>query len=212
MKKIILGNCIELMKSMKDKSVDLILTDPPYNAKNIGTDNRVYSSGPMQLPLEEYKKFCNDWITEALRIAKTVVFTSGISNICYYPQPNWILCWSKPQAVSFNRMGGFNVWEPILVYGKTAKGKRLERDLIEVGVLNLIKGPQNGHPCPKPPVLMAKLLDKFSNENDLVLDPFNGSGTTVVMAKVMKRRYLGMDINENYNQIAELRLSQEVLF
>jgi hypothetical protein len=71
MKKIILGDCIKEMKKMADKSVDLILTDPPYNAKNIGPNKREYSLGKMQLPLAEYKKFCRDWIKEALRVAKT---------------------------------------------------------------------------------------------------------------------------------------------
>ena len=128
--KIIQGDCIEIMKTMGDKSVDLILTDPPYNAKNIGPNERKYSVGTMQLPLSEYKKFCKDWFREALRVAKTIVFTPGITNMCYYPQPTWALCWHKPAAVSFNRFGGFNAWEPIFVYGKVAKGKRLGQDYI----------------------------------------------------------------------------------
>ena len=111
---IILGDCIDVMETYANKSVDAIITDPPCNAKNIGPHERTYSQGVMQLPLEEYKKFCNSWITEALRIAKRVVFTPGIANVCYYPQPDWILCWHKPQAVSFNRMGGFNAWEAVL--------------------------------------------------------------------------------------------------
>ncbi len=199
------------MKQMADKSVDLILTDPPYNAKNIGPNGRTYSVGQMQLPEREYKKFCKAWIKEALRVGKTVVFTPGISNICYYPQPRWVICWSKPQAVSFNRFGGFNVWEPIFVYGSIAKGKRLPRDLIEVGIRNLDSGPQKNHPCPKPPPLMDFLVDKFSNEGDTILDPFNGSGTTVLSAKKLGRDYTGIDINPAYNKIAELRLAQEML-
>jgi DNA modification methylase len=208
---IITGNCIEIMKTMSDKSVDLILTDPPYNAINIGPDKRTYSLGEMQLPLPVYKKFCRDWIREALRIGKTVIFTPGIANMCYYPQPTWAICWHKPSAVSFNRFGGFNAWEPIFVYGKVAKGKRLGQDYIYQITLNLSKGPEKNHPCPKPPVLMAKLIDKFSNEGELVMDPFNGSGTTTAMAKLHGRQFIGIDINPEYNKIAEMRLQQEVM-
>lgn len=200
------------MKEMPDKSIDLILTDPPYNAKDIGPNKRVYSLGQMQLPLEEYKKFCMDWFTEANRIAKTLIFTPGIANVCFYPQPYWVICWYKPAAVSFNRFGGFNAWEPIMVYGKVAKGKRLGQDVLTVNTLNLSKGPEKNHPCPKPPILMDILVDKFSNEGDIVMDPFNGSGTTVVSAKRFGRHYIGIDINPEYNKIAETRLAQGVMF
>lgn len=211
MKKIILGDCLELLKGYPDKSIDLILTDPPYNAKNIGPHNRTYSTGIMQLPLEEYKEFCQSWFREAFRVAKTVVFTPGIANICYYPQPDWILCWSKPQAVSFNRFGGFNVWEPIMVYGKRATGKRLTRDLIECGINNLDTGPRKNHPCPKPPVLIKKLIEIFTNEGDIILDPFNGSGTTTWCAKQMGRDFIGIEINPEYVEMARGYLKQEVL-
>ena len=125
MNKIICGDSLEVMKSFGARQFSLCLTDPPYNAKNIGPNARVYSEGTMQLPIEEYKKFCADWIAEALRVSERVVFTPGISNVCYYPQPDWIACWHKPAAVSFNRFGGFNAWEPIFLYGKIPKGKRL---------------------------------------------------------------------------------------
>lgn len=208
---IVTGDCVKYMKTMTDKSVDLILTDPPYNAKNIGPNARVYSQGQMQLPLSEYKQFCRVWIKEALRIGKTVVFTPGISNMCYYPQPTWVICWHKPAAVSFNRFGGFNAWEPIFVYGKIAKGKRMGQDYIRQDTLNLTKGPEKKHPCPKPPPLMEKLINFFSNEGDLVMDPFNGSGTTTVSAKKLYRKFIGVDINPEYNKIAELRLAQSIM-
>lgn len=211
MNQIRLGDCIELLKEYPDKSVDLILTDPPYNAKDIGRHGKKYSQGLMQLSEEEYQKFCEDWFKEAFRVAKTLVFTPGISNITRYPQPTWVICWHKPAAYGFNRFGGFNAWEPIFVYGKVAKGKHLGQDYIKTITPNFSKGPEKNHPCPKPPVLMKKLIDAFSNEGDLVLDPFNGSGTSTMAAKHLKRNYLGIDINPEYNLIAEARLMQEVL-
>ncbi len=114
------GDCLELMKELPDKSVDLVLTDPPYNAKDIGPNNRKYNSGIMCLPPEEYKKFCKNWFKEVMRISDNIVFTPGIANTHNYPQPYWQICWHKPAAVSYNRMGGYNAWEPIFIYGKPA--------------------------------------------------------------------------------------------
>lgn len=203
---ILKKDSIEFMKKLGDKSVDLILTDPPYNAKNIGPNSRVYKEGIMQLPLPEYKKFCRDWFREARRVAKTLVFTPGIANLCFYPQPSWVVCWHKPAAVSFNRFGGFNAWEPIFVYGKIAKGKRLPQDYILINTHNLANGPEKAHPCPKPMELMHYLVDKFSNEGDIVYDPFTGSGTTLLAAKLQKRKYIGTEIVKVYVDLAQSRV------
>ncbi len=200
------------MRQFKDKEFELCLTDPPYNAKNIGPNARVYDEQPMQLPPKEYKKFCADWIKEILRISERVVFTPGIANVCYYPQPDWIACWHKPAAVSFNRFGGFNAWEPIFLYGKIPKGKRLPQDYILCNTMNFTKGPEKKHPCPKPLELMRILINTFSLEGETVIDPFLGSGTTAVAAKSLNRKYLGIEKVENYCEIARKRLSQDMLF
>lgn len=77
--------------------------------------------------------------------------------------------------------------------------------------MNFGKGPEKNHPCPKPLDLMKFLVDKFSLEDELVFDPFLGSGTTVVAAKQLGRKYFGMDIIESYVKIAEDRLRQDIL-
>ena len=208
---IICGDCLEVMKEWPDKCVDLTLTDPPYNAKNIGPDRKEYSLGNMQLPLNEYKKFCKNWFKEVKRLSKKIVFTSGIANVCYYPQPDWIICWHKSSSVSFNRMQGFNVWEPVLVYGKLAKGQRLPRDMIRFEPLNFTSGPEKNHPCPKNFGLWQWLIIKFSLENELIFDPFLGSGTTAEACKLLHRNFIGIEINPSYVKIAEERLAQGVL-
>ena len=209
--KIYQGDCLEVMKTFPDKSIDLVLTDPPYNAKNIGPNQRVYEGQAMQLSLKDYKKFCSDWFKEADRVGKTLVFTPGIANVCFYPQPSWILCWHKPAAVSFNRFGGFNAWEPIMVYGKIAKGKRLPQDYILHNTLNFSNGAERDHPCPKPLELMKLFVDKFCPEGGIVLDPFAGSGTSLVSAKHLGRKYIGIDIIANYCEISKGRLKQDML-
>jgi site-specific DNA-methyltransferase (adenine-specific) len=203
---IICGDYKDIVKSISNNSIDLILTDPPYNAKNIGPKNRVYLKGKMQLPPEEYKKFCKHWFKEAQRIVKNdaIVFTPGIANTHNYPQPYWQICWHKPAAVSYNRYGGFNAWEPIFTYGKTKK--RIGQDYIKVNTLNFTKGPERNHPCPKSPNLWEWIIRHFSNEGDLVCDFFGGSGTTAKICKELKRRYIVIDIIPEYCKIAKKRL------
>lgn len=204
--KIYNEDCLITMKGMDDDSIDCIITDPPYNAKDIGPNKRVYSLGQMQLPEEEYKEFCRKWFVEAARISKRIIFTPGISNICFYPQPYWVICWHKPAAVSFNRMGGFNAWEPIFVYGKMPKGKKIGQDYYLCNTLNFAKGIEADHPCPKPLKFMQWIVHNFSNEGELIYDPFMGSGTTAIAALKYKRNYLGSEINPAYCEMIEKRI------
>jgi DNA modification methylase len=208
--KILQGDCLEELRKLPDKYFDLCLTDPPYNAKNIGPNKRTYSFGQMSLPLREYKKFCRKWFKEALRVSKRLVFTPGIANMCFYPQPKWAICWHKPAAVSFNRMGGYNAWEPIFIYGDI-KNVRLPQDYLKVNTLNFTKGVEAGHPCPKPPELIGKLINIFSKEGEIILDPFMGSGTTAFMAQSLKRNWFGIEINPDYVKMTKIRLRQKPL-
>jgi len=104
-------------------------------------------------------------------------------------------------------------WEAILV---ATKGERLvwNGGNNKSNVLKFQKIiPQAGeHPTPKPIDLMKQLILDNSNENDLILDPFLGGGTTAVAAKQLHRRYIGIEIIPKYCDIAKKRLGQEVLF
>jgi DNA modification methylase len=64
---------------------------------------------------------------------------------------------------------------------------------------------KNGHPCPKPLALWTRILNRIGGDG-IVFDPFCGSGTTLVAAKMLGRRYIGIDIEERYVKIAEERL------
>jgi len=204
-------DCMNIMPQMREGCVDLVVTDPPYNAKNIGPQQKTYSIGEMQLPQREYMKFCKRWFIETQRFSRRLIFTPGISNMCHYKQPYWAICWHKPAAVSYNRMGGYNAWEPIFVYGKIPKGKRLPQDYVLFNTLNLKKGPESKHPCPKVLKLLKWILNTFSNEDEFVFDPFLGSGTTAVAAKQLRRKFVGIEINPDYVKIAIDRLRQEIL-
>ena len=69
-----------------------------------------------------------------------------------------------------------------------------------------------GHPCPKPIEVMKWLVSRCSLGNDIILDPLCGSGTTLVAAKQLGRKFIGIEISEKYCEIARGRLRQEMLF
>lgn len=203
---IICGDCLDVMKDWPVNCVDLVLTDPPYNGKDIGPHANKYDK---YIPLteSEYKVFCQNWWFEAMRISPALLFTSGISNTHFYPAPKWQICWHKPASVSYNRLGGYNAWEPVLFYGKAPKGTRLGQDFFRCDTENFGKGPEHKeHPCPKPLKWALHLVRCFTEPHMIIADCFSGTGAICVAAKMLGRRYIGIDISERYCEIARMRL------
>jgi DNA modification methylase len=207
--KIIHGDCREILPQL-DVKVDLVLTDPPYLAKNIGVHEKVYSTeSAMPTDPIAYDQFCQEWFNLANKICDRIVLTPGTRSIWRYPAAKWVLCWHKPGAVNYSAFGGFNIWEPILCYGDFGKGRHFVEDYISSVNLNLSKGIESNHPCPKNPSVWDWLVINSSNVNDLILDPFLGSGTTCYCAKKLNRYSIGIEIEEKYCEIAAKRCMQE---
>lgn len=175
--------------------VDLVLTDPPYG---VGF---------------QYER-CEDvdvsWVPNVVtRIkARVTVVTPGIDNLCTWPQPRWVCAWIKANSMNAGRLSGpstvsRNLWEPILWYG-TYPDNQLSRDIFHVPTVVR----SNGHPCPKPLPLFMPIV---ASVEGIVCDPFMGSGTTLVAAKNLGRKAIGIEIEEKYCEIAAQRLSQEIL-
>jgi DNA modification methylase len=87
-----------------------------------------------------------------------------------------------------------------------SKGRPLYDWFADIQIVKNVSDEKTSHPCPMPLVLMRRIILLVSQENDLILDPFCGSGTTCVAAKMLGRRYIGIDISEKYCQIARQRL------
>lgn len=195
--KIICGNCVDVMRQMPDKCVDLVLTDPPYG---IGEKYNEYDDTE-----ENLKKLIDDFMPEALRVGKIVALTPGNKNIFLYPKPDWILSWVVPQETGVSKWG-FICWHAILVYGKDpylANRKGSRPDIIDSRFLKS----DTSHPCAKPISVWKKLLDRCSvKKTDIILDPFIGSGTTAVACKELTRRYIGIELSPEYCEMAEKRV------
>jgi len=200
-------NCMDamdLLKELPDKSIDLVLTDPPYGV------NYEYS-GYEDTP-ENLEKLMNNVMPEILRVGKRVLMTTGIMNMFIYPKPKWILSWISTAGVGCNPWG-FSCWQPILAYGKDPyleKGLGSRPDII---MSNKTTEKWIKHSCSKPIDLWRKILLRGSlNETDLILDPFMGSWTTAVACQNLKRNFIGCEIDKDYCEIGRQRLRQKPLF
>jgi len=199
------GDCREILPQLP--KVDLVLTDPPYNAEDIGFNKNSYAGQRMKLPDKEYKDFCSTWFGLAEIVADLIAFTPGIANLWNYPPAKWIICWDKVNSLSRNIYGGINAWEPVLVYGKPHN--RLVKDIKQTSVFS--SGLAGQHPCPKPERFWQWLILTLTQDVEVILDPFLGSGTTAYCAKKLGRKCIGIEIEEKYCEIAKQRLAQSVM-
>lgn len=186
------GDCLELLPLIEPKTVDLVLTDPPYG---LGFRGAAWDA---DIP---------DWLPLARALSETVVFTTSVLSMWHYPQPDWVLCYASPGSTSRAPSGGFNHWWPVLVYGRV----KYPVDLLSLPRVSHLAPTWNTHPTPKPERLMRWLLTHASTEGDLVVDPFMGSGTTLRAAKDLGRRAIGIDREAWCCELAVMRLRQTTL-
>jgi site-specific DNA-methyltransferase (adenine-specific) len=184
-------------------SADLVLTDPPY-----GLDWNYDLHNDTEIGLAELIKIV---MPQIQIVGKRTLLTCGHTNMWKYPEPDWVLCWQIPAGANRNKWG-FTTWQPILAYGKDpylANGMGARADSFSITET----AEKNGHPCPKPIGVWEKVLLRGSvKTTDTILDPFAGSGTTLVAAKRLGRKAIGIEISEKYCRIAIDRLRQRELF
>lgn len=206
------ADCFEVMKLMPDNSVDLVLTDPPYG---IGHSYIEYEDSKRNL-----KRLIDNCFPQIQRVAKRVAVFSGVQNVWLYPQAEWIIAYTWNTTGSFGRYG-YNQFQPVLVYGNDIKGFGSVNNILKSDMLNFSGGEGVGfrrdgtdkeHACPKPLNVIRRFIARLSNEQEVVFDPFLGSGTTAVAAKQLGRKYIGVEISDKYCQIAKERLKQGTLF
>ena len=197
-----LGDCLEFMRGMADKSVDAVITDPPYG---VGLDYDKYSD-----TLDNWKNLFCEFVPEARRVAKMVIMPSCQINMLgfiysHYP-PDWIIAWHKGSPGT-NAYIGFNDWEPLLVYGKT-DGLSMHDYF---SVTNIEKKGEYGHPCPKPLRWATWLIERATKQDDTIMDCCMGSGTVGVGAVKTNRNFIGCELSQAYFAIAEKRIAQAQL-
>ena len=178
--------------------VDLVLTDPPYNAaKDYGDHNDA-------MPQDEYETWCDQWFT-ALPAHRVILFP-GVGNIFHWAKhgPKAVACWYKPGNPGGGGPFQFYEWEPILLWGVQFRLSDVFHCPISM------QDDVGDHPCPKPLRLLRLMVSRLRTEGT-ILDPFMGSGTTLRACKDLGRKAIGIEIEERYCEIAAKRLAQEVM-
>ena len=243
---VVCGDCLDLMKLIPDKSIDLVLTDPPYN------ENYNYSRSGAEY--KDDRKDYYEFIENIVMGAKRILKDSGsaylkhsskqINKIIpifekYFIYRNLIIWISNSQAHPNGNYDSY--YEPIYFYTKTndytfnkraeyrdkppnywsGEGKEfvglltncwydIKKDQAgclnpEVGAINNLKI----HPCSMPIRLAERAINISSNKNDIIIDPFIGSGTTAIASEIMGRRWIGVEISEAYCAIADKWIKAE---
>ena len=204
------GDCRDVLPTLA--SVDVFVTDPPYGVDGgRGGDARDFQKASYGSSWPDTPRYvasvCVPTVTALAEVCRAGAVTPGIRCLMDYPGPRDIGCFWTPASVTHGPWG-FTTFQPILYYGKDW---RAGLGALPSGRVLTAPAKKNGHPCPKPLDAWQWLVDKVAKEDEAVLDPFMGSGTTLVAAKNLGREAIGIEIEEKYCEIAALRCSQEVL-
>ena len=210
------GDCLEILPQLTEK-VDLVLTDPPYGL------------GESSLEWKEkgYKRISEAWDerpqTEFLSLMKTVPSILCFCNfnsiesflnkgVELFFKRNGILVWDKINTMPNITARGYQFSHEFIIWWTTSKNwcwkaPKQKRDILR---FTWSEGNcERVHPSQKPYALIADLLGCHSLPLNLILDPFLGSGTTAIACERLRRRWIGIEFNEEYCDIAIKRIKQE---
>jgi site-specific DNA-methyltransferase (adenine-specific) len=214
--RLFLGDCMEVMPTLG--KVDAVVTDPPYGVGFVGKrakqrDGSVshiaggYSSGFKDTP-----EYVEDVAVYAIRscigAVRSMAVTPGTRCAFMYPPPDDIGCFYSAAGTGLGRWG-FSCSQPILYYGKDpylangAGGRANSFGQSYPNDANAV-----GHPCAKPIAQMLWLVGRATWPGDVVLDPFMGSGTTLVACQKLGRAGIGIEIDPEYFAIACKRVDE----
>jgi DNA modification methylase len=232
------GSCIDLMHNIPDNSVDLVLTDPPYNLgifmKERGTNmeklrpNHFAFQGWDDLDFKTWCEQMDQFLCECRRILKKkgalVIFMAVIKveTIINLAQKNGFYykttgIWHKknpiPRNMNLHFLNSNEPWIYFINDGTTGtfnnNGKPVH-DFIETATISVSERKKGNHPTQKPVNLLSHFISLLSNDNEVVFDPFMGAGSTGVACMKLNRKFIGIDINEDYVNTTIKRIKEEV--
>jgi site-specific DNA-methyltransferase (adenine-specific) len=193
MTNLYLGDCLQIIKTMEDKSVDAIITDPPYGLGIAEWDNVIPVSA----------------LSDFIRISRGVIIWFGAGKklveqiTSFSNKPERVMIWNPKFTFSKDNNGGiFYRYHPIYCWNMPDKAVGLKWDVLDD---HTETGNDWYHPACKPVSLIRKLL-QLTNIGDTILDPFMGSGTTGVACEQTGRKFIGIEIDNAYYAIAEKRI------
>ena len=212
------GNSEELLKLFDDNSIDSIITDPPYLI-NYRTNGRKDKKHKFCSPIANDNNYelIDNFIKYSYKILKNnspfYCFASWKSE-CYFiekiKQHNFNLknqiIWVKNNWTAGDLQAQYGQQYEIILYANKGRSKFKGKRFPDVWNFDRVAGKQQLHQNQKPLKLLHFILLNHTLENDLVLDPFAGSGTTLVACEKLNRRWIGIELEEGYCKIIKERL------
>lgn len=231
------GDCIDVLEGLSAASIDLVITDPPYNLglfmKNRQTNlkamrqNFFVSAGWDNLEYDEWLKSMDEFFEQTSRVMKDggsmIVFMSVLKvetivalaekyGFYYKTTGIWHKTNPMPRNMNLHFVNSTEPWIYFTYKKKTGTFNNngcLYHDFIETSVTSSGERKFGKHPTQKPESLIELFVKLLSNPGDIVLDPFMGSGTTGVIAKREGRNFIGIEVDNDYFNIAQNRIYKE---
>ena len=181
------GDCLELMRGIPDKSIDLVLTDPPYG---IGISKNPFRQKHQKKDWDNFKP-TSEYFSEIFRVRKNQIIWGGNYFSENLPPSRCFYIWDKVQPEKFSSAMVEMAW-----VSKQSPAKMFKQRVTAF---------KKHHPTTKPENLMEWCLNWFPDCNT-VLDPFMGSGTTGVACVNTGRNFIGIELDKDYFDIAKERI------
>lgn len=212
------ADSFEVMASMQDESVDCVITDPPFTErthlgarKNTATGVQdlisfdSFSEEQLYLAFEQLGRLTKGWVVSSLDYAHAFEFDNNPPKGLRQMRIGvWVKKNATPQISGDRPAQG---WEAIsYLHRKDRRATWNGGGHHGNYVTNIPQA--TGHPTPKSLEMLSSLVERFSNPNDLILDPFAGGGTTLLAARNLGRRVIGIEREEKYCELIANRLSQ----
>ncbi|WP_102346373.1 DNA-methyltransferase [Bacillus sp. Marseille-P3661] len=233
------NDCITELKLIEDDSVDLIITDPPYNLGNFMRDRQTNlkqmrdnffgAAGWDDLEYEEWVEGMNQFFEQANRVLKkkgslimfmslmkleTIISLSAQHKFYYKTTGIWHKTNPMPRNMNLHFINSTEAWLYFVNESKTGtfnNNGQAVHDFIETSVTPKNEKEFGKHPTQKPEALFEHFVEKLTNPGETVMDPFMGSGTAGVVSKRLGRRFIGIELNSGYYEISKRRIENTEL-
>lgn len=232
------GNCLDLIKDIADDSIDLVVTSPPYNkgyyvgdsavnpnAISVKTSNIVYGDFKDNLEPDEYERQQRELLSELVRVIKpTGSIFYNHCDVLYQKHtihPKWVYDFPLRQVIVWDRSATMKLGEsyflPITEYiywiqkGDSSPVKFNRKNaMFNSCIWKMQPDKANKFPAPFPIDLPLNCILSCTDENDLVLDTYSGSGTTALACNQTNRNFIGFELNPEYVKMSQERANSTI--
>ena len=233
---LLCGDCVKEMRILPEKSIDCILTDPPYNIglfmheRNTNLkkmrENQFAYAGWDNMAYGTWKRNMSRFLAQCARVIKKkgtlIIFMSVIKvadiielatrhGFYYKTTGVWHKTNPMPRNMNLQFVNSTECWIYFIYQGTSGtfnNNGSVKHDFLESSVCPISEKKFGNHPTQKPLKILKELIECVTNPNDIILDPFMGSGSTCVASALLGRRYIGIELENNYYEIANKRIQQ----